>query len=126
MSLTTRQKEVIETVARERARFSSEAYVFTYEALGFVLARRAREGLKGHITGQELLEGIRDFARKCFGYLGRTVFESWGLTKSSDFGDIVFDLVEKDVLSKQESDTKSDFEGGFAFAEAFEESFIHE
>ena len=126
MSLTPQQKEVIENVARERGRFSAEAYVFTYEALGFVLERRAGEGLKGHITGGELLDGIRDYARKCFGYLGRTVFESWGLTASSEFGDIVFDLIEKDVLAKQESDSKSDFEGGFAFASAFEAEFIHE
>ena len=74
----------------------------------------------------ELLDGIRDYARKCFGYLGRAVFESWGLTSSAEFGDIVFDLVERDVLAKQETDSKSDFEGGFVFAAAFEESFIHD
>lgn len=126
MSLKHRQKESIEEIARARGRFSAEAYVFTYEALDFTMELREKEGRRGHITGGELLEGIRAYAQKCFGYLGRAVFEAWGLRSSADFGDVVFDLVEAEVLSKQESDVKSDFEGGFEFRDAFETRYIHE
>ena len=54
------------------------------------------------------------------------MFESWGLKRSSDFGDIVFDLVTVQLLSKQDTDTKADFEGGFDFANAFERRYIYE
>jgi uncharacterized repeat protein (TIGR04138 family) len=126
MSLKQRQLQSVEAVARRRGRFSPEAYVFTYEALDFTMERREREGRRGHITGGELLEGIEAYGRKCFGYLGKAVFEAWGLKSSSDFGDVVFDLVEAEVLSKQDSDTREDFDGGFEFREAFETRFIHE
>jgi uncharacterized repeat protein (TIGR04138 family) len=126
MTLSVSQKEAIEKAAEARGRFSPEAYVFTYEALGYTLERRAKEGRRGHVTGRELLDGILAFGRRSFGYLGKAVFESWGLKTSSDFGDVVFDLVDAEVLAKQDSDEKSDFDGGFEFAEAFEKSFIHD
>ncbi len=118
--------QTIETLARERGRFSPQAYFFVLEALNFTLERLHAKGHKGHITGQQLLEGIRDFAQKNFGFLGRAVFESWGLTRSIDFGDIVFDLVSVQLLSKQETDTRDDFAGGFEFASAFEARYVYE
>ena len=115
--------ETIERVARDKGRFAPEAYMFTVEALNITLLKRRRAGVTGHISGQELLDGIRDVGRDRFGYLGRSVFEAWGLRATADFGDIVFDLVDAGVLSKQESDSKDDFVGGFDFADAFEKSF---
>jgi uncharacterized repeat protein (TIGR04138 family) len=117
---------VIESLARDRGRYSPQAYFFVLEALNFTLERLQKEGHAGHITGHQLLTGIRDFGLKSFGFLGRAVFESWGVRKTDDFGDIVFDLVSVQLLSKQETDSKSDFEGGFDFANAFERRFIYE
>lgn len=116
--------EMIEQVARSKGRFATEAYTFTVEALNITLLKRRKRGVTGHIAGQELLAGIKLVALDRFGYLGRTVFEAWGLRSTANFGDIVFDLVEAGVLSKQDSDSKDDFVGGFDFVEAFERSFI--
>jgi uncharacterized repeat protein (TIGR04138 family) len=122
----TQVVHVVESLARDRGRFSSQAYFFVLEALNFTLDRLKRQGHAGHITGSQLLGGIRDLGLRSFGYLGRAVFESWGLRQTGDFGDIVFDLVSVQLLSKQETDKKTDFEGGFDFANAFEARFIHE
>lgn len=116
--------EMIEQVARSKGRFAAEAYTFTVEALNITLLKRRKRGMMGHITGQELLHGIKDVALDRFGYLGRAVFEAWGLRSTSNFGDIVFDLVDAGVLSKQDSDSKDDFVGGFDFVEAFERTFL--
>jgi len=126
MSRNAQVTEAVDALVRRTQRFSAEAYYFTLEALSYTLQRMAKKGRKGHISGGELLEGIRDFARTRYGFLGRTVFESWGLKSSADFGDLVFDLADAELLAKQESDKKTDFEGGFEFAEAFEGVFIHD
>jgi uncharacterized repeat protein (TIGR04138 family) len=122
----TQVVHVIESLASERGRYSPQAYFFVLEALNYTLERLRKEGHAGHITGHQLLEGILDLGIKSFGFLGRAVFESWGLRRTGDFGDIVFDLVSVQLLSKQETDTKADFEGGFDFANAFEGRFLYE
>ena len=126
MNTDTQVVHVIESLARDRGRYSPQAYFFVLEALNFTLERLQKEGHAGHITGHQLLAGIRDFGLRSFGFLGRAVFESWGVTKSCDFGDIVFDLVSVQLLSKQDTDTKADFEGGFDFENAFEAKYIYE
>lgn len=126
MNTDTQVVHVIESLARDRGRYSPQAYFFVLEALNFTLERLQKEGHAGHITGHQLLAGIRDFGLRSFGFLGRAVFESWGVSKSSDFGDIVFDLVSVQLLSKQDTDTKADFEDGFDFENAFEAKYIYE
>jgi len=76
-----------------------------------------------HVTGRELLEGIRAYATESFGFLARTVLAEWGVSRTQDFGDIVFNLVEAGLLSRTEKDTKSDFADVYDFAEAFEAEF---
>src|SRR6202040_2003319 len=45
-------------------------------------------------TGRQLLEGIRDYALAQFGPMAMTVLEEWGIRGCSDFGEIVFNMVE--------------------------------
>ena len=116
----------IQTILERDNRFRPEAYVFTLEALSYTIDRQAKGGERRHINGGELLLGIRDYARKLFGYLGASVFAAWGLRETGDFGDIVFNLVDTGLLSKQDTDTKEDFVGVFTFEEAFEAEFIHD
>ena len=98
-------------------RFNREAYRFVQEGLEYTVHRR---GHKGHVTGRELLEGLRDLARDRFGLMARTVLNQWGVSKTADFGDIVFNLVEEQIMSKQDSDTRDDFENIYDFEEVFD------
>jgi len=103
-------------------RFDAEAYNFIYEALDWTLKHIVRSEGRGsqHVSGKELLEGIRQFAIEQFGCLARTVLESWGVNSTDDFGEIVFNLVEHDLMGKQESDSKEDFRSMYDFSEAFD------
>ena len=74
---------------------------------------------QGHVTGQELLDGIRWLAKREFGPMAKTVFESWGVSKTGDFGDIVFSLVEEGILGKNDRDSKEDFKDVYDFDDAF-------
>ena len=76
-----------------------------------------------HVTGQALLEGLKLYALEEFGCLAGAVFEAWGVKRSEDFGEVVFNLVEHGLMGKQETDSKSDFACGFGgrtFSEVFQ------
>jgi uncharacterized repeat protein (TIGR04138 family) len=110
-------------VVRRDPRFAYEAYEFLYEALNHTQKMLGRlppgEALTGgqaeslerqhHVSGQELLAGIRDLALREFGFMARTVFHMWGIQRTDDFGDIVFNLVEAGLMNKTDEDTRQDF-----------------
>jgi uncharacterized repeat protein (TIGR04138 family) len=105
-----------ELVARD-PRYAYEAYEFVYEALNHtqkLLGRTAptdpaQVEKEHHVSGKELLEGIRDLALREFGLMARTVFHLWGIQRTDDFGEIVFNLVEANLMSKTDEDTRQDF-----------------
>lgn len=112
-------------VLPDDARYAVSAYLFIYEGLAFTQKRLSRDapslGAEArHVTGQELVEGIRAYALEMFGPLAPTVFRSWGVERTQDFGEIVFNLVEHDLLGKTDTDQRRDFENGFDFDTAFD------
>jgi uncharacterized repeat protein (TIGR04138 family) len=120
----------LETAIRQKvlakdSRFEIGAYLFLYESLAYTQQELGRDGKdlpseRRHVSGAELMEGIRDYAFRLFGPLAPTVFKNWGIRDSSDFGEIVFNLVEQNLLGKTEGDRREDFEGGFDLEKAFD------
>lgn len=98
-------------------RYRREAYRFVQEGLEFTMQRRGR---RGHVSGRELVLGMRELARERFGLMARTVLNQWGITGTADFGELVFNMIEEDIMSKQDSDTRADFANIYDFEEAFE------
>ncbi len=110
----------LEQVIAKDPRFKPEAYVFVHDALGHTWARLDQ---RRHVTGRELLEGIKDLALKRYGPMARVVLNSWGIRTTDDFGVIVFNLVDAGVLSKTEEDHIEDFHAMYDFDEAFVRSY---
>lgn len=105
-------------------RYSRAAYHFVCEALNHTQGTRgAKPGAKSHVTAQELLEGIRQFALQQFGPLAYTVLEDWGIRSCPDFGEIVFNLIDHEIFSRTETDSREDFRAGFDFDGAFRRPF---
>jgi len=117
--------EVVDQLLAQDPRFTREAYHFTREALDHTqkLISRENRGTVRHVTGQELLEGIRQFALQQFGPMTVTVLEEWGIRSCHDFGDVVFNMVESGLLAKTEKDTRADFKAGYDFTAAFRHPF---
>lgn len=103
------------------SRYDAEAYNFVYEALDYTLKSvvTPRTRSNQHVTGQELLEGVRRYAIEEFGCLAQMVLEAWGIRSTADVGEIVFNLVEYDLMGKQDNDSKLDFFDVYAFDDAF-------
>ncbi|HEY4302468.1 MAG TPA: Minf_1886 family protein, partial [Candidatus Didemnitutus sp.] len=76
-----------------------------------------------HVSGSELLDGIRVYALEQFGPLAKTVLNTWGIHRCSHFGDIVFNLIEYNVFSKTDSDRREDFADLYSFDDAFVKPF---
>jgi len=112
---------MILSIVERDPRFASEAYHFVFEALDHTLERRG--GGRRHVTGPEIMEGARLLALEKFGYLARTVLRQWGVGRTDDFGDIVFNLIAVDLLQKTADDRREDFCGLYDFAEAFDDAF---
>jgi uncharacterized repeat protein (TIGR04138 family) len=117
--------EALEKILAHNTRFSRDAYLFVREALDFTQKMISKEnrGTIRHVTGVELLEGIRQFALQQFGPMAITVFDEWGVRDCKDFGEIVFNMVEIGLLAKTEKDTRDDFQTGYSFIDAFQKPF---
>lgn len=129
MSQLSVEKKLREIVS-EDPRYRVGAYHFVFEALDFTmlrLGRNRRRGAERHLSVGELLDGIRGFAISEYGPLARVVLESLGVFGTGDLGEIVFNLVDRGLLNKQETDSKDQFERhGFSFREAFDEGALAE
>ncbi|HEY1663181.1 MAG TPA: Minf_1886 family protein [Verrucomicrobiae bacterium] len=119
--------EAIEGILAKDTRFTREVYLFVREALDFtqklVIKDKDSRGQIRHVSGQELLDGIRQYALQQFGPMAATVFEEWGVKNCHDFGEIVFNMVEASLLAKTEKDTRADFQNGYDFTDAFLKPF---
>jgi len=120
--------EALDKVVEKDPRYDREAYVFLRDALDFTLKRRKKQKseISRHVTGQELLEGIREYALNQFGPMVPTVFEAWNIRECRDFGNMVFNLIDARIFGKTDSDSIDDFNDGYDFYEAFVKPFLPE
>lgn len=120
-----RFEEAVALIIREDPRYAPDVYAFLRQALDFSvhMLHKPDQGPARHVSGQELLEGIRLLALQEFGPMARTVLASWGVTRTGDFGNIVFNLIEKGILGRKPEDKKSDFCGCYDFEDAFVKPF---
>ena len=125
----------------EDNRYRVAAYEFVFNALAYaqtVLHMGTKTpseptGLPGeeeesdepqqHVSGQELCEAIRQFALRQYGYMAKTVLNSWGVYRTGDFGQIVFNLIRFGRMRKTKHDRREDFEDVYDFDIAFEQEF---
>lgn len=117
-------EEGLERIRAKDPRYERDAYEFVRDALDHTRKMTSKEGRGQHVTGQELLEGVRDLAVSKFGPMAVTVFEEWGIRSCPDFGEIVFNMIEAELLAKDKRDSRADFEGGYDFYKAFRKPFL--
>jgi len=122
--------ELIE-IADKDGRYAWEAYTFVLESLSHTQrmfgksnpAQGQTAGPEHHVTARELLEGICSLARQEFGLMAWVVFQRWGVRKTDDFGEIIFNLIHAGVLFKNEQDRREDFHDVFDFEQALTEDY---
>ena len=131
-------REIVQLLEEDK-RYTLEAYVFVFEALNYaqeVLGMGAEspsepadrpgeeeEAPEQHVSGQGLCEAIRRFALEQYGLMAKTVLNNWGIHRTGDFGEIVFNLIRVGQMRKTATDRREDFDDVYDFEMAFKEGF---
>jgi uncharacterized repeat protein (TIGR04138 family) len=117
--------EALDAIAASDRRYQRDAYIFLRDALDFTTKQQKK--VKGatvrHVSGPELLEGVRQYALKEFGPMVLTVFENWGIHSTEDIGHMVFNLIAAGIFGKTDQDSIDDFKNVYDFQEAFAKPF---
>jgi uncharacterized repeat protein (TIGR04138 family) len=111
---------IVSTIYNQDHRYNPEAYEFVMEALSFTQRKFKKSR---HITGQELLAGIKALLLKKFGPMTMTVLKHWGVKTTDDFGNIVYNLVENRILAKDTQDHYDSFKNAYDFDEVFNKGY---
>ncbi len=121
--------EIVGLICKEDPRFDRKAYDFIRLGLDHAVKELKKKDAtrltrSRHVSGPELLEGLRVYALEQYGPLSKTVLNSWGVKRCSDFGEIVFNLIEYNVFSKTDNDRREDFTDLYSFDDAFVKPFL--
>jgi uncharacterized repeat protein (TIGR04138 family) len=108
--------DIVEEICDRDKRYKPDAYEFLLQGLGFTQNKLKR---KTHVTGVELSYGLRDFAINQYGALACRVLAHWGINQTQDFGNIVFNMIEKKLFSKTDEDCLADFNAVYDFKAVF-------
>jgi uncharacterized repeat protein (TIGR04138 family) len=119
--------EKLDQIVKLDTRYDRDAYHFLRDALDYTVKQRkkAKEGGE-HVTGQQLLDGIRQYALKEFGPMVPTVFAYWGVRGCEDFGQMVYNFIREGIFGKTETDSIEHFSSGYDFHEAFVAPYLPE
>lgn len=117
-------EEAVEQALASDPRYQPEAYAFVRDALHYS-ANKFRKGAEDqNVTGQQLLEGVREHGLCEFGPMAWFLLQQWGIVRGEDVGRIVYNLIECGYFGKKDDDSIEDFAGGFDFEDAFTAPFL--
>lgn len=115
------------------SRYPIDAYQFVREALAYASDNmelqlqefeRFSDGdatvVERHFTGQQLCEAIRQYAVNQFGYLAKVVLRNWNIDSTSCFGDLVYNMIDAEMMKKSEEDRREHFNDVYDFDDVFE------
>jgi uncharacterized repeat protein (TIGR04138 family) len=113
-------EDVMGKIRARGGRYNERAYLFVLGTIEFL---QSRLDVRRHVTAVELAWACRDFAVEQYGLLAPGVLAHWGISRTDDFGRIVYTLVEVGLLVTQPGDHESDFNAVYEFADAFGRSY---
>lgn len=121
-------------IARESGKYPPEAFEFVREGLKYTVDQSSTseqtEAMMDfdssedaensrHVTGQQLCEGMKAYARHRWGMLAQTVLQRWNITETMDFGRIVYAMIDEGYMAKTDRDSIEEFRDVYNFDEAF-------
>lgn len=120
------QRQLIREIATADGRYHEDSYYFVREGLDYTVHEKNEvpKHQSHHVRGWELADGIREYAIQQYGPVTLRVLKHWGIRSCEDIGEIVYGMIEAQILGKTEEDQKKDFHGVFDFETAFRKPFL--
>ncbi|MBM3993830.1 MAG: hypothetical protein FJ303_06715 [Planctomycetes bacterium] len=119
----------LDPIIRRDPRYAYEVYEFVFHGLEHAQKLLGRdesshtEDTSFHVTPRQLVEGICHLARIEFGLMAPVVFRMWGVRNTSDFGEVVFNLIDAELMSRTPDDNRADFDDLFDLDDALVHDF---
>ena len=121
------KERCLQDVVDDIGLYPVEAYEFLQRGLSYTVNKVhgsvEEPSATHHVSGQQLCEGLREFALTQWGLLAGTVLRRWNITSTLDFGRIVFAMVDNGLMHKTDDDTIEDFRNIFDFKSSFERNY---
>ena len=114
---------IMDRIRMRESRFDERAYLFVLTALEFCQQRLPERRGRSDEDGRMFARSCRDLALERYGVMARLVLEHWGVRTTADIGDVVFTLVDLELLMSQPTDTREEFIGVYDFEESFEREY---
>jgi uncharacterized repeat protein (TIGR04138 family) len=121
-ALMSLEHELSRVVACD-SRYPIDAYIFALESLEYTRAQKKLKASKlrgqgrartrvaaNHVTGAELCRGACELALSQYGLLAHSILSGWGVRRTADLGNIIYNMINSGELEKTESDAQTDFE----------------
>lgn len=117
--------EVLDSIRAKDPRYPVDAYSFLLEVMDDAVKTLLSQDSKHvkQLSAAELLDGIRRYAVDEFGPMAYTVFNEWNIHQTTDFGNIVYNLIDAGRLGASATDRRTDFDNVYTFDEAFLKPF---
>jgi len=111
---------IVSKILEEDSRYHADSYEFVMEALSFAQKKFKRSK---HVNGYEFLEGIKGLLMRKFGPMTLPVLDYWGIKKTDDFGNIVFNLEKYKIITRDRQGQYETFKDGYDFQEVFDKGY---
>jgi uncharacterized repeat protein (TIGR04138 family) len=100
-------------IVAKDSRYDARAYALLMDCIHFL----GKEGK--HMSADDILEEFKERTLDQFGPLSYTGLTEWGLARTEDIGEMMFNLTEFHRVRKDDDDTPESFIGGYDFKETF-------
>ena len=103
-------ERAVEILTERYPQYTEEAYEFMRAGLDAASDRFCKDDKSPHLSARELYLGACAYALEEYGPMAAKVLEFWGIKSASDFGNIVYNLIEVGVFGKQKGDSREQFD----------------
>ena len=102
-------RKKINVILKSDLRYPRDAYLFVSDVV--VRAGNAKKinNEDGHLTGKQVVQSFLDYVIGEYGPLAESILRSWNLCEPVDIGNIVYNMIEVELLYANEDDSKEDF-----------------
>jgi uncharacterized repeat protein (TIGR04138 family) len=107
---------IVEAIHECDTRYKPDSYAFVMEALAYT---QKKFKAQRHVSAAEILDGMKELLLAKYGPMAIAVLQYWGIKSTEDFGNIIFNLIERKILSKTEEDSSERFRNAYDFQEVF-------
>ena len=119
-------RAIVQDIILNDRRYTEEAYYFVNEAVAFAseFCQKPQFGSGRHLAAEELLDAMCEFSRNEFGTMAVVVLNNWGILTTLDWGHVIFNLIDAEILSASPEDRLGDFNEVFDLKKELSAPFL--